>query len=234
MTWEADWPWIVMLIAGAIFFAWWEDVGLRHGARTHTLSMFMHTIGARWPLSIWLFGGLCWMLATHLFWPWCPDGNLGVGWLVPAAHGAELRDHTRPDPVLTPGVTRNISLAEVCATKWDRDARAVTSQMKREVFRSYGLRGNYPVAWCHRDGHGRVFEIDHLVSRELGGADDVKNLWPECYSGEASATVKDKVENRLHKEVCAKHITLEEAQHDIRTDWRDVYRRYFLGEGEGR
>jgi hypothetical protein len=24
-------------------------------------------------------------------------------------------------------------------------------------------------------------EIDHLISRELGGAGDVKNLWPQCY-----------------------------------------------------
>jgi hypothetical protein len=42
-----------------------------------------------------------------------------------------------------------------------------------------------------------------------------------------NATRKDCVENRLHKEVCAKKITLKQAQDDISSDWTAVYLRYY-------
>ena len=39
-------------------------------------------------------------------------------------------------------------------------------------------------------------EIDHLISLELGGANDEKNLWPELYQGEIlNAYVKGQLEN---------------------------------------
>jgi hypothetical protein len=53
-----------------------------------------------------------------------------------------------------------------------RDLRAVTAAMKRKVFEAYGLIGDTDVA-CVADGHGRRCEVDHLISRELGGADVV-------------------------------------------------------------
>jgi hypothetical protein len=56
----------------------------------------------------------------------------------------------------------------------------VTAAMKRKVFARYGLKGNTDRA-CKRDAHGRRCEIDHSISRELGGADDVDNLWPQPY-----------------------------------------------------
>jgi hypothetical protein len=68
----------------------------------------------------------------------------------------------------------------ICAKSWGRDARHVMAKMERKVFERYGLTGNADKA-CKRDAHGRRCEIDHLVSRELGGADDVLNLWPQPY-----------------------------------------------------
>jgi hypothetical protein len=60
--------------------------------------------------------------------------------------------------------------------------------------------------------HGRRCEIDHLISRELGGADDVKNFWPQPYGTHAwNAVLKDRVENRLHKEVLRPHDHLEKS-----------------------
>ena len=115
-----------------------------------------------------------------------------------------------PDAKLTPGVARtDLTVQAICKKKWGKDARMVTAAMKRQVFRNYGFSGNADPS-CAPDKNGRHFEIDHLVSRELGGADDVKNLWPECYSGKWGASVKDKLENRLHKEVCAGNITLSQ------------------------
>jgi hypothetical protein len=140
---------------------------------------------------------------------------------------AHARDLTLPDPVLTPGASVEMSVKALCAKKWGRDARHVTAAMKAEVFARYGLSGNADKA-CKRDAHGRRCEVDHLISRELGGADDVDNLWPEPYGGKPwNATRKDRVENRLHKEVCAGNITLEQARDEIKTDYRVPYRRYF-------
>lgn len=141
---------------------------------------------------------------------------------------AGARDLTLPDPSLTHGKIRSgLSRTTICKTKWGKDARHVTGAMKQQVFANYGLSGNDDPA-CVADAHGRHCEIDHLISRELGGADDVSNLWPEPYGTQPwNAARKDRVENRLHKEVCAGTISLKKARHEIKTDWRVPYRRYF-------
>ena len=94
--------------------------------------------------------------------------------------------------------------------------------MKRQVFAEYGLTGNSD-PFCQPKG----CEIDHLISRELGGADDVKNLWPESYVGAWNAHMKDRIENRLHKEVCAGRLSLIAARKGIVQNWMVLYRRYF-------
>lgn len=126
-----------------------------------------------------------------------------------------------PRSAITPGVTRkDLTLEKICKTKWGKDARAVTAGMKLAVFRAYGYaKGNKdPRCPC---------EIDHLVSRELGGADDVRNLWVQSYQGAWNARMKDRVENRLHVEMCAGRMTLIAAQTAIRSDWRVPYRKFF-------
>lgn len=143
--------------------------------------------------------------------------------IAPAAAG----DLTLPDRDLTPGVATELTVKEICGKKWGKDRRAVTTAMKRHVFAAYGLSGNTDKA-CTPDAHKRRCEIDHLISRELGGADDEKNLWPQPYGSKPwNAVRKDRVENRLHVEVCAGTITLEQAQKEIADDYRVPYRRYF-------
>ena len=51
--------------------------------------------------------------------------------------------------------------------------------------------------------------LDHLVPREVGGADDVHNLWVQ---GWASAKQKDLEENKWHRDVCSGAVTLAAAQ----------------------
>lgn len=54
-------------------------------------------------------------------------------------------------------------------------------------------------------------DIDHRISRELAGADDVDDLWPECYEvvdkdkhkQADGAYKKVPLENKLHNLVCA-------------------------------
>ena len=110
-----------------------------------------------------------------------------------------------PNPALTPGVVRQITRDEICATRWGKDSRHVTLAMRRQVF------AQYHVSWDDR----RKYEVDHLIPRELGGADDVRNLWPQIW---AEAHVKDKVENVLHKGVCVGVMSLESAQ-DMMRKW---------------
>ena len=74
----------------------------------------------------------------------------------------------------------------------------------------------------------RAYEVDYLITPELGGADDIRNLWPEPYSATVwNAHVKDALEDRLHQMVCTGQIDLATAQHDIATDWISAYKRYF-------
>ena len=132
-----------------------------------------------------------------------------------------------PDLVKTPvRASDELTQEAFCATKWGKDARHVTAGMKAQVFSAYGLTGNDDPS-CAPDKHGRRFEIDHLISRELGGADEVGNLWPQCYNGPWGAAAKDRLENRLHKEMCAGSITLQQAQDMLVHDWRVAYRYYF-------
>jgi hypothetical protein len=132
-----------------------------------------------------------------------------------------------PDLNITPGSIRvGLTKAKICSIKWGKDARHVTPAMKRQVFQRYGYMGNNDPK-CVPAGKRRC-EIDHLISRELGGADEVVNLWPQAYGTSPwNAVVKDKLENRLHKEMCAGNISLKVAQDMLVHDWRKAYKKYY-------
>ncbi len=104
---------------------------------------------------------------------------------------------------VTPGVTRDLSVKTICSTTWGTDSRHVTESMKKQVAAAYH------VPWSK---HAQ-YEFDHLIPRELGGADDIKNLWPQPWP---DAHKKDAEENRLHKAVCAGQMTLSAAQAQMR------------------
>jgi hypothetical protein len=108
-----------------------------------------------------------------------------------------------PNLALTPGVARPISVHDLCSTKWGKDARHVTLMMRKSVFAAYRIP---------YEKHG-LYELDHLVPRELGGADDIANLWPEPWD---DAHKKDRLENALHRSVCADTIALPAAQAQMR------------------
>ena len=69
-----------------------------------------------------------------------------------------------------------------------------------------------------------ICELDHLISLELGGADTLDNIWPQCGpSGVALAQrffkEKDTVENFLAMQVREGRMDLSETQKGIATDW---------------
>jgi hypothetical protein len=120
-----------------------------------------------------------------------------------------------PDPSLTPGATLFLTSDQVCA---GRDTvHFIPASVAGQVFAEYGIAHPTP----------RTYEVDYLISPELGGADDVRNVWPQSYSAVWNAHVKDALEDRLHSLVCAGKLDLATAQHDISRDWVSAYKKYF-------
>lgn len=126
-----------------------------------------------------------------------------------------------PDTACTPGdvdprVTQSNIQSTICKSGYSASVRppeSVTNKIKVTELLAY----NDPDTMSD-------FELDHLVSLELGGCPDcVANLWPEPYNIPLGAHEKDKVENYLHKEVCDGVMTLEDAQHAIAKNWESVY-----------
>src|SRR5690348_2452234 len=105
---------------------------------------------------------------------------------------------TRPNPSLTQGKVReDLTIEEICRTKWGSDARAVTARMKQDVYDAYEFNIKTCPLTTLKGKKIRRAEIDHLVPRSLGGADDVANLWPECY--EPVNSNKSKQADGAHK-----------------------------------
>jgi hypothetical protein len=123
-----------------------------------------------------------------------------------------------PKPSLTPGAVRSVSIRDVCGETSDEALRAVPVSVERRVFQEYGMPNARP----------SDYELDFLITPELGGAEDIRNLWPEPHSSTVwNSYVKDDLETYLHQQVCAGKLDLKTAQHDIATDWVSAYKKYF-------
>lgn len=124
-----------------------------------------------------------------------------------------------PNRALTPGMTRPVSVEEVCAEGDDDLDPEVPASRQEAVFREYGIA---------MDHSAQDFQVDYLISPQLGGTDDVRNLWPQSYKETAwNARAKDALERHLYQMVCDRKIDLAEAQREIATDWISAYQKYF-------
>lgn len=118
------------------------------------------------------------------------------------------------DPECTPGdIFPDVTKDQICKSGYASSVRNVTTSTKNKVYAAYGITH-------HTAGQ---YEVDHLVSLELGGSNDISNLWPEAASPKPGFHEKDKVENYLHDQVCAGAISLQQAQIEIATNWLNVY-----------
>lgn len=137
-----------------------------------------------------------------------------LGLILSAAGGAQ---EGLPNRTLTPGAAiAGVTAEQVCTVGYSRSVRNVPISEKREVFARY-----------HVTYVPNTFEVDHLISLELGGSNAVENLWPEPLEGEWGAKAKDRLENRLHWMVCSGMLTLKQAQDYISQDWISAYRDIF-------
>ncbi|HZS77871.1 MAG TPA: HNH endonuclease [Ktedonobacteraceae bacterium] len=120
------------------------------------------------------------------------------------------------DPECTPGdIFPNVTKDQICQPGYSRSVRNVPTSEKNQVYAEYGI-------YHHSAGE---YEVDHLVSLELGGSNDISNLWPEAASPTPGFHQKDQVENYLHDQVCSGAMSLQEAQVEIATNWLAVYNR---------
>ncbi len=120
------------------------------------------------------------------------------------------------DSACTPGaVFPDVTVSQICQSGYSSSVRNVPTSEKNQVYAEYGISH-------HATGD---FEVDHLVSLELGGSNDIANLWPEAALPKPGFHEKDKVENYLHDQVCSGAVSLPEAQREIATNWLAVYQR---------
>jgi hypothetical protein len=151
---------------------------------------------------------------------------LAVALAVPTAHYRYHGPAVLNDLAVTPGDVRpDATVAQLCDPHFHTGTvRNVTEATKRAACAEYGLTATQCV--------GTQVEIDHLISLELGGSNDLKNLWPQPYA-KPGAKEKDTVENWLHRQVCTQKMTLADAQHAIVTDWYQVYLQVPKANGGG-
>lgn len=122
-----------------------------------------------------------------------------------------------PDPKMTPGATLPVTASDIAVPGYSKKVRNVPQAVKNQVYAEYGIT---------RRARGE-YEIDHLISLELGGSNSIKNLWPESYKTQPlNARVKDVLENRLHALVVAGKVDLATAQREEAADWIAAYKKY--------
>jgi hypothetical protein len=139
----------------------------------------------------------------------------------------EANSRTWPDSFKSPGATNpKVTQANIkrtiCRSGWTKTIRppsSYTTALKRQQIAEYGYRNKKPGS----------YEEDHLISLQLGGdPQNEKNLWPQAYAGKCGARVKDVIETKLKRLVCAPKstLTLEEAQQMISRNWVGAYIQY--------
>lgn len=148
-----------------------------------------------------------------------PTPNATVAAPTPAAIGKRTKTSgcvargSLPDPACTPGEVLTTDAKTVCASGYAGATRDVSSSTKAKAYSEYGIAS-------HTTGE---YEVDHLVSLELGGSNGIANLWPEAANANPGYHQKDQVENYLHAAVCSGAMTLPQAQAEIANNWVAVY-----------
>ena len=118
------------------------------------------------------------------------------------------------DAACTPGaIIPTASKDQICVSGYAKSVRNVSTAEKTQVYAEYGIQS-------HTTGQ---YEVDHLVSLELGGSNDIANLWPEAAQPVPGYHQKDQLENYLHDQVCNGSLRLDQAQQEIANNWLLTY-----------
>lgn len=134
-----------------------------------------------------------------------------------APRQALVESDARPVPTFTPGATIEIDVRDVCDDT-PRAPQEIDTAVRQTVLKNYGMEAVPP----------DQYELDYLITPQLGGAPEARNLWPQRYRERVwNAGVKDQLEDLLPRLVCEGRVDLRTAQRDIAADWVAAYRKYF-------
>jgi len=114
---------------------------------------------------------------------------------------------TSVNATTTPGATDAGATKDVICGSGFAPTTSISSSTKRAVFAKYHIKKNRRSSYV----------IDRLVPLELGGTNDISNLWPQP-RGQASS--KDLQEDAAHSMVCAGQVDLAEAQSAFKSNWK--------------
>ena len=118
-----------------------------------------------------------------------------------------------PDPTCSPGDILSSNTSVICVTGYTATVRNVSEKKKNGVYAAYGVVNRTT----------GEYEMDHIIPLELGGSNEVKNLFPEPADPHPGFHEKDKVENWLHDQVCNHGMPIEYAQTLIAKNWTMAY-----------
>jgi Protein of unknown function (DUF4236) len=145
-----------------------------------------------------------------------PTPSVEVRRALPVGQDPQLPRHD-----LTPGdVFSSVTVNDLRMSGYSRRVRNVPESERRAVFAAYGI------AWADRSN----YELDHLVSLEIGGSNSARNLWPEPLrldvgGKDEGAITKDRLENKLGQLVRSGGLDLKEAQKEEAANWVEAYQR---------
>ncbi len=119
-----------------------------------------------------------------------------------------------PDSACTPGaIFADATVDQICTPGYSATVRNVPDSVKQQVYVEYGIIQHSP----------GQYEVDHLIPLELGGSNDIANLWPQPAEPRPGFHEKDRLENYLHDQVCGGAMPLQEVQAEIANDWLTLY-----------
>lgn len=130
-----------------------------------------------------------------------------------------------PDASLTPGaidtsVTQSNIQTTICV-------RGYTKTVRPPVYFTNSLKKKQMAAYGYADNNPAHYEEDHLIPLSIGGnPSDPANLWPQPRLSEWNAEKKDILEFKLYKLVCEGALPLDDARHQISSNWIETYKRY--------
>jgi hypothetical protein len=144
-------------------------------------------------------------LISHCEW------RSGSGCPAPPSHcrlNGAAQDRSCTPGALNPAVHQQTIGRTICKSGYTsriRPPSSYTDPLKLESMRAYGLGSDTS-----------IYEFDHLISLELGGApSDIRNLWPQSNYKPSFSYRKDGLENSLNAKVCNGTISLAAAQRRI-------------------